>query len=93
MRLSDKEILLIKESIKEFDYEAKVYLYGSRVDDNKKGGDIDLIIISDKIDKKKLSKIRWKIFEEIGVQKIDFLLTKKIDTPFKKIAFKKALRL
>ncbi|MGD8780009.1 MAG: nucleotidyltransferase domain-containing protein [Ignavibacteria bacterium] len=93
MRLNDKEILIIKESVKEFDNNARVYLFGSRVDDNKKGGDIDLIIQSDKINKMQLSKIRWKIFEEIGVQKIDFILTKEIDTPFKKIAFKKALRL
>ena len=46
MRLKDFEIRAIKEAVRSMDSKAKVYLFGSRVDDTKKGGDIDLLIIS-----------------------------------------------
>lgn len=46
MRLSSKQILAIQKSCNLLlqDYKnSKVYLFGSRVDDNLKGGDIDLL--------------------------------------------------
>ena len=46
MRLSKKELETIKNSIKDTFGDAVVYLFGSRVDDSKTGGDIDLYIIS-----------------------------------------------
>lgn len=46
MRLDPKEIETLKSSLKELDRNAKIYLFGSRIDDNKKGGDIDLLVIS-----------------------------------------------
>ena len=46
MRLSLTEIkAIIKSKNNSFGKSSKVYLFGSRVDDNKKGGDIDLYII------------------------------------------------
>jgi predicted nucleotidyltransferase len=37
----------------EYDKQAKIYLFGSRVGDNKCGGDIDLLIILKKIMRQK----------------------------------------
>jgi len=47
MRVLKPKINIIKNNILKFDKDAQVYLFGSRVDDNKKGGDI--LIISDLI--------------------------------------------
>lgn len=47
MRLSENIRQLLKSSIKESFGDVKVYLFGSRVDDKKKGGDIDIAIESD----------------------------------------------
>ncbi len=77
MRVLKQEINIIKNNILEFDKEAQVYLFGSRVDDNKKGGDIDILIVSDFIKKNDLIKIENLIFKQIDEQKIDFLLSKK----------------
>ena len=48
MRLKKENIEVIKILAKKyFGENAKVYLFGSRIDDNKKGGDIDLYIETD----------------------------------------------
>ena len=45
MRLTDFEVSAIKNSARKiFGSGVEVILFGSRVDDNKKGGDIDLYI-------------------------------------------------
>lgn len=46
MRLSDKEVKLIKSILQEIFKDVTIYLFGSRLDDSKKGGDIDLFVIS-----------------------------------------------
>ena len=48
MRLADNEQSAIREAICKVDSEAAVYLFGSRVDDAAKGGDIDLLVLSKK---------------------------------------------
>jgi len=49
MRLTENEISVIKKCILDFDPQAKIYLFGSRVNDLAKGGDIDILVISGKI--------------------------------------------
>ena len=50
MRLSETERKAIKAALKKhFDATARVYLFGSRTDDQKRGGDIDLYIEQDTI--------------------------------------------
>ena len=71
MRLSDFEIKSIVESITSLDSNAQVYLYGSRVDDNKKGGDIDLLAVSQSLKYSDKIDILISIKDKIGDQKID----------------------
>ena len=44
MRLSPREIEVVRRVLHEFDPHGRIYLFGSRVDDAKKGGDIDLFL-------------------------------------------------
>ena len=46
MRLSEKEISIIRDTVFDIFGSAQIYLFGSRLDESKKGGDIDLFIIS-----------------------------------------------
>ncbi len=78
MRLSAKEAEIIKNSaIKYFGSNSNVYLFGSRVDDKKKGGDIDIYVeidkpLSDIFD----SKINFivDLKNKLGDQKIDVVI-------------------
>ena len=88
MRLSDKEHQAIVEVIHKLDPEAKIYLFGSRADDQKRGGDIDLLIISSLITERDRRSLRLNIFDQIGEQKLDLLIAKDASEPCVRIAFK-----
>jgi predicted nucleotidyltransferase len=73
MRLKENEIIQIKKSFESVFQTGKIYLFGSRIDDTKKGGDIDLFLeIEDKTNlfEKKI-KFLAKLKIKIGDQKID----------------------
>jgi len=77
MRLSQSEIeniLRIKNMI--FGLDVKISLFGSRIDDNEKGGDIDLFIEYDGVDKfEKKIEFLSTLQESIGEQKIDIIFS------------------
>ena len=93
MRLKEEEINVIKQIILEFDANAKIYLFGSRVDNAKKGGDIDLLIFSTTIDNDTKRMIKLKLYDELGEQEIDILVAKDTKKPFVRIALEKGVRL
>ena len=71
MRLTEFEINAIKQSAQEvFGSNAQVFLFGSRIDDKKKGGDIDLYISAQTGNDLK-HKIKFLVSLE---QKIDVIL-------------------
>ncbi|MFH2031274.1 MAG: nucleotidyltransferase domain-containing protein [Bacteroidota bacterium] len=63
-------------AIKYFGESAKVFLFGSRADDSKKGGDIDLYVETDfkhNLIEKKI-KMLGQLHLELGEQKIDIII-------------------
>ncbi len=79
MRLTQNEVQSIKQAFKETFKDGKIYLFGSRVDDSKRGGDIDLYLLpAENFDNERERKIRFliKLDEYIGEQKIDVIVAK-----------------
>lgn len=95
MRLADEKIRLLKSTILSILPSAKVYLFGSRVDDNKKGGDIDILIIADRtLNFIEEGQIERKFFKHYGAQKLDLVSFKETDkAPFKTVALMNAIQL
>lgn len=93
VRLNEDEISAIKESVYALDSEAQIYLFGSRADDSKRGGDIDLLIMSQTLTREAAGKIRWQVWERIGEQKIDILIASDTSDPFVRIALNEGVRL
>ena len=87
MRLSKTEIETISQTIRHLDNLARIYLFGSRVDDAKKGGDIDLLILSEKLSESDRGTIRLRLHEKLGEQKIDILIARDLSDPFVRVAF------
>lgn len=93
MRLKKYEIEVIKSAIRKYDDGAKVYLFGSRVDDRKKGGDIDLLVISEKIKLDEKLKIESSLDALLGEQKIDLVATARLNTAFLKYIYRQSVQL
>ncbi|NCO00442.1 MAG: nucleotidyltransferase domain-containing protein [Epsilonproteobacteria bacterium] len=94
MRLHKNQIEVLKNKLQALSSSAKLYLFGSRVDDAARGGDIDLLIVSDTLTKKDLRVIRVDFFKHFGEQKLDILLDNgEFKNPFTKHIFQKAVLL
>ena len=94
MRLSKDEVRILKNTLYTLNSDAKLYLFGSRLYDNKKGGDIDLLIVSKTFTKKLLRKLRIEFFKYFGEQKLDIIVDDgSFSNPFHKIVYQKAIQL
>ena len=74
MRLTQTQIKIITEKAKQhYGKEVHVYLFGSRTDDRKKGGDIDILIVADARGESFQKKLEFLIDlkKKLGDRKID----------------------
>ncbi len=87
MRLKSWEIEVIKNNAKKvFGNDVIVKLFGSRIDDNKRGGDIDLYIITKNNSFEKQRKF-WSLLQiELGEQKIDIIYNENKNREIEKVA-------
>ncbi len=97
MRLKDFEIDAIKSSVHAYLPEAEIYLFGSRVDDSKRGGDIDLLVYTPgmvDVEFRTQSRIKNLIWDKIGEQKIDMIFTDDLaKTPFISLVMLESVKL
>lgn len=86
MRLTEQQIDIIKTATEEvFGPDAQVWLFGSRVDDTRRGGDIDLMIETDAMNRRDLLRKRIKLLArlkaDLGDQRIDLVVQPANDQP------------
>jgi len=95
MRLNNHQKESIIAAVKTIDPQARVWLFGSRVDDNKKGGDIDIAIYSEEIhkDAMKVTKVKRYVCNRIGEQRIDIITTKDGSEPIFRLAKEEGIEL
>jgi len=79
MRLTAEQAAIIRQSARtSFGPQARVLLFGSRVDDTKRGGDIDLLVKPDQDFNDSLLKRKIRFLVELeralGEQKIDVVI-------------------
>jgi predicted nucleotidyltransferase len=93
VRLSDREKQAIKDAVHRVDPEAKIWLFGSRTDDLRSGGDIDIAVLSQRINRTERHAIRHEICDHIGQQKIDVVVASNLDDPMLALAVEQGVLL
>ena len=94
LRLTKEEIGIIKSTIQYYDPTAEIVIFGSRIDMDKKGKDIDILVVSEKIDFDVRRKIRVDLILAFGDRKIDIVVTDKPEkSDFTKICYKYGVKL
>jgi uncharacterized protein len=77
MRLTPHQRTAILTAVGKQDPKAQIILFGSRADDRARGGDIDLLIVSDVIGLHEEWEIRRDVLDEIGWQKLDLVVRRR----------------
>jgi predicted nucleotidyltransferase len=99
MRLTEAQSAAIKHIVSNLvGSESQVWLFGSRVDDTKRGGDIDLLIETDKIIPNRvalLCQLEAQLIMRLGERKIDVLLkdARTKTAPIHRVAHEQGMRL
>jgi len=93
MRISEHERQVLVKAVQKFDCSALIWLFGSRVDNSKRGGDIDVAVLSDKIHIKEKMQLKRAIYNELGEQKIDLVISGDGKEPFFRLAIENGIRI
>ena len=88
MRLTAETVHVIQEAFLQVFEKGDLYLFGSRVDDTRRGGDIDLYVVADYRDRMGEKRIDFltRIKQKIGDQRIDLVVARGTKRPIDEIA-------
>jgi uncharacterized protein len=94
-RISHSEKEAILQNVSSFAPGSEVYLFGSRTRPEDRGGDIDLLVLTDtKLPLSRVRAMRRSILSKIGEQKLDIVnFPRDAKHPFKDIALAGSVRL
>jgi uncharacterized protein len=74
MRISSEEAMTLRDAIQKYVPSASVYLFGSRAADQKRGGDIDVLVIgARKLTLSEIIQAKRHFWSTYGEQKIDIV--------------------
>ncbi|MEO8122114.1 MAG: nucleotidyltransferase domain-containing protein [Rhodoferax sp.] len=93
MRLANEEQLAISDTIHQADADAMIYLFGSRADDSAKGGDIDLLVLSKRINLMAKLDILVQLHQRLGERKIDIAVYPDTTRPFPRMVMQEGIRI
>ena len=93
MRIKKAEIKILKESVRESDPDAEIYLFGSRTNDQARGGDIDILVLSQRLTFKDQIKIKARIFKSLEEQAIYLVIARDMTDPFVRVALNEGVPL
>ena len=95
MRLLSKQHKIIKKYFLKIFKTGEVYLFGSRVDETKKGGDIDLYMVVPNLENSMEKKIEFLVAvkREIGEQKIDVVFNRGKNRLIDRVAMREGILL
>lgn len=93
MRLTEHERRALIDAIAAADPDAQVWLHGSRVRDDARGGDIDLLVLSQRIQLRDKLDVLARLHAVLGEQKIDLTVARDEARPFVRIAKAQGVRL
>ena len=78
MRLTNTERTEITRIISKEVKDAEIYIFGSRIDDRARGGDLDILVIGDeKLSLQRLLHLKILLKDRLGDQKIDLVYQRK----------------
>jgi len=95
MRLKNHEKEAILRHTSRYAADGEAYLFGSRANPGARGGDIDLLLLTDtKLPLRRVRELRRAILSEIGEQKLDIVnFARLAQHPFKEIALQGSVKL
>ena len=93
MRLSSEDHSAISDAIQQADADAHIYLFGSRVNDAAKVGDIDLLVLSKKINLMAKLAILAQLHLKLGERKIDIAVYPDTTRAFPRMVMQEGVRL
>ena len=95
MRLNSETVQVLQKIFLQVFGKGELYLFGSRVDDARRGGDVDLYLVADNRDRMGEKRIEFlaQVKRQIGDQRIDLVLDRGAGRPIDKIAMREVLLL